>query len=213
MKKKLARLLPILLLVCGCATTKLTESGFLNNYCDFQPSADTPGVLVHFPAGREAAYAKARAYHGFIVDPIVVQISPQRRQELGMDPERIEEVTGYFYEEIIKEIEKEGYDVTDSVDEGIIRLRVALTDMVPSKPYLNLHWTTKLMKAGVGGASVEAEFTDSLTEERLAAIIYTRQGRGIMIFEGLSKWGYTKDALQQWAIMLGNHLRALKEAQ
>ncbi len=210
-KKGVICLLMGLLLITGCATTHLTESGFFNDYSAFEPREDTPGILVHFPQGREKAYAQAKTYEGFIIDPIIVNIDPERYEKVGIDPEKIEEITEYFHKEITEGLEEDGYYIVDQPAKGVMRIRAALTDIVPSKPYLNLHWATKLSKAGVGGASVEAEFVDSVTEERIVAVIYARQGRGIMIFEGLNKWGYTKDSLQKWALMLRKRLTELRQ--
>ena len=44
---------------------------------------------------------------------------------------------------------------------------------------LNIHWATKVTKAGIGGASIEAEFIDSVSQERIAALVDNRQGRGL----------------------------------
>jgi Protein of unknown function (DUF3313) len=210
-KRSIFCLLMALLFVSGCATTHLTESGFFNNYSEFEPKEDAPGILLHFPEGREKAYEKAKTYEGFIVDPIAVNITPERYEELGIDPEKIGEITEYFHAEITKGLQEEDYYIVSLPAKGVMRIRAALTDIVPSKPYLNLHWATKLSKAGTGGASVEAEFIDSLTEERIVAVIYARQGRGLMYFEGLNKWGYTKDSLQKWALMLRRRLTELRE--
>ena len=35
---------------------------------------------------------------------------------------------------------------------------MAITDIVASKPLLNIHWSTKLTRMGFGGATIEAEF-------------------------------------------------------
>jgi hypothetical protein len=89
-------------------------------------------------------------------------------------------------------------------------VRVAITDLKPSKPVSNtmstilpIGWvvagTTKVAtdeNMGTGEAASEMEVLDAVTLERLAAAVDRRQG-GKKAFQG--KWDDAKEACDFWA--------------
>jgi hypothetical protein len=91
-----------------------------------------------------------------------------------------------------------------------MRLRIAVTDVVASKPGMGAISTVMPIglalstikkgvtgtHTGVGQASIEVEILDSMTNERIAAAIDTRPGGKI---EGFTKWGAVKGAFEFWA--------------
>ena len=88
--------------------------------------------------------------------------------------------------------------------------RTAITDILPNKVYLNLHWSTTLIGGGIGGASLEAELVDSLTGERMLAFVDARKGKKLNYTKGLTKWGHTKEVLGMWAKHMVKNLDELK---
>jgi len=93
----------------------------------------------------------------------------------------------------------------------VLLLRTAVTDILPNKVYLNLHWSTTLIGGGIGGASLEAELVDSLNGERMLAFVDARKGRKLNYTKGLTKWGHTKEVLGMWADHIVKNLDDLKE--
>ncbi|MFT5387559.1 MAG: hypothetical protein ACI9E5_000690 [Candidatus Omnitrophota bacterium] len=192
-------LLLILFVFIGCSTTTSTRTGFLGNYSNFYPSKAYEGMLIDHAANKDIA-----EYQYFIIDPVLIYFTASS-ESVGVDRETLNELTLYFEEKLEDKLSK-NYTVVTTPGPGVLRVRIAITDIVPNKPYLNAHWATKVTKAGIGGASIEVEFLDSQTNERIAAVIDDRQGRSIRYHKGMTKWGYTKDALLKWATMLANYL-------
>lgn len=95
------------------------------------------------------------------------------------------------------------YPFTDTPGTDVIRIRTAITNIEQSHPGIGVI-TTVLPSAlaisyikkgitgehtGVGSATIEAEFLDSLSNERLATAVDTRSGGK---FAGWSKYGAVK---------------------
>jgi hypothetical protein len=126
-----------------------------------------------------------------------------------IDPALLKEMTDYYQNALINAV-KDGYQVVGQPGPGVLWVRVAITDLKPSKPVSNtmssilpVGWvvagTTKVAtddNLGTGEAATEIEVLDSMTGERLAAAVDRRQG-GKMAFRG--KWTDTKDAFDFWA--------------
>lgn len=208
LKPRFAFFVLIGLFLSGCVSTNLTRSGFLDDYSFFEESTVYPGMMVNFPDKKPAAISKLKSYDKFMVDEISLYIPPKRLEALALKQETIDKLTDYFKEQIIKVLENK-YSLVEKADSNVLRIRIAVTDMMPAKPCLNLHWATKITKAGLGGASVEAEFCDSLSGERIFAVLDSRLGRSLQLHKGLTKWGYTKDTFFQWAQIIGESLKEL----
>ncbi|MFC1510530.1 DUF3313 domain-containing protein [Candidatus Omnitrophota bacterium] len=183
----------------SCTTVTPTKTGFLKDYSHFKESIQYKGMLVD-----SASIVDIGAYDKFMIETIEVY-SGSGDETYRIESDISKGMIKYFYAELVKRL-MPNYTLVNSPGEGVLCIRVAITDIVASKPLLNIHWSTKLTRKGFGGASVEAEFLDSLTRERIAAVIHARQGRMICPFKGYSKWGYSRDALLQFAQMLVKHL-------
>ena len=57
--------------------------------------------------------------------------------------------------------------------------------------------SAKILGAGVGGASLEAEILDSMTKQQFGAIIDSRRG-SMIPFDGMGNWDAAKQAMDQW---------------
>ena len=121
----------------------------------------------------------------------------------------MKELTDYYQNALISAV-KDGYKVVDQPGPGVLRVRVAITDVKPSNPTANtissiipvgmvVSAATKATTGdnlGTGEASTEMEFLDSQSGERLASAVDRRQG-GKAAFRG--KWEDTKKAFDYWA--------------
>jgi hypothetical protein len=74
----------------------------------------------------------------------------------------------------------------------------ALADVDVTNPSLDIHPGTKLTGAGLGGASMEAEAFDSVSMERIVAVIETQKGSRMSIATGLTEFGHAKEVMKGW---------------
>jgi hypothetical protein len=58
----------------------------------------------------------------------------------------------------------------------------------------------------VGEASMEAEFLDAQTNDRIAVAMDKRSGAKYQVVKGMRKWGHAEDAFNYWAKRLRKFL-------
>lgn len=128
----------------------------------------------------------------------------------GVDPQELAELAGFLRDEVIAALsEGDAYVVVEEPGPGVLQIRAAITDVVPVDPKKNLGATAVGMAAGVGlllprvdlgRTSIEAEFLDSQTGERLVAVVAEKKGKrfGGKV-KGAKTWGDVKAAFKNWS--------------
>lgn len=195
----------------GCATKQVEYTGFLGDYPAFKPGPKDGADLVYIKEG-----ADFRAYDKIMLDRVVIYLSEDQKYE-GIHPGEVIRLANAFHKSMAAALADSypmpAYPMVDEPGPGVLRIRVAITEVVASKPKLNAITTIipiglaiSTVKKGftgthtfVGGASLEAEFLDSQTNEQLAAVIDTKAAEKYKIKEGMSEWGHAKDTFEFWA--------------
>ena len=131
-----------------------------------------------------------------MLDPVVVHFAPTD-EGTAIDPGKVKELTDYFHDQAVKALSK-NYQVVGKAGSGVLRLRIAITKILETTPLLNIHPAMKFTGAGLGGASMEAEAIDSLTNKRVAAIVETASGSRLSIGAGLTSLGHAKQVIDGW---------------
>jgi len=202
-------------------------SGFLSSYDKLLPNTELEDSFIYRYSGDDAA-----KYTKIIIDPIEVFFADDDDSDQPakpMDPKDIEALTDYFRKALVKAFGDE-YPVVDKPGPDVIRLRIAIANLVANKPSASVVTLVVpylwLVDAGtgvaegntgstmfVGEASVEMEVMDSESNKQIAAFIETQVAKKYNWTEGLKKgvtdylhaystWAYTKDAMDHWAKML-----------
>ena len=184
----------------GCMTAPSAQRGFLDDYSRFEESNRLPGTLVD-----RTRADRLKNYKACIVEPVAVHFKNQARF-MEIKPEDRKILTEYFHDEVVNAVHNGGYTVVNDSGPGVLRIRLAITDILADKPYWNSYRAIRMSKEGVGGLGMEAEFLDSSTGERLAAVIDAHHGRGWQIRQGPA-WGIAREACSQWAATVLNFLR------
>ena len=157
--KKLNLIICIILVftAAGCTTMKTQPSGFLNDY-GFIENTEENTLRKEIASGIEPGQ-----YTKIIIDPVIVFLHPDAKAS-GVAPDRLMELAEFFTDEMIMAF-SDNYTIVEEPGPGVLRLRTAITDVLPNKVYLNLHWSTTACGFGTGGASMEAEFVDDIYEK------------------------------------------------
>jgi hypothetical protein len=186
-------------------------SGFLGDYSALQPDPQGRWLLLYLKSEDVL-----KDYTKFIIDPVFVYFQ-ENEEGNGFDPEEISQLTDYFRRAVAEELAKsDTYRVVFDPGPGVARFRIAITNVNPGGRKGNM--AVKAVGTGVGmatvplvgmftprvslgDASVEAELLDSLTEERIAAMVDTRTGgrRFFSFISGLKKWSDVHAAFRTWA--------------
>ena len=115
-----------------------------------------------------------KEYDKFIIDRVVVHFAPNA-EGIGIDPWKVQQVADFFHRELVQALSIR-YQVVNTPGPGVLRLRVAITDIKTNTRLMNIHPGTKLLGFGLGGASMEGEAVDSQTGERVLAVVDSRKG-------------------------------------
>jgi len=191
-------------LLFGCATQpKEAPTGFLKSYPQFQPGPSDGIDKVYIKPGMNLS-----KYRRVMLDEAQFYLKKSSADQ-GLQASELKELSDTFHRAVFEALGN-AYPLVTEPGKDVLRIRMAITDIEPSNPALS-GITTVLpvglaisavkkgasgSHTGVGGASMEVEFLDSTTSERLGAGIDTFNGSKL---SGLTKLGATKEAFEFWA--------------
>jgi hypothetical protein len=128
-----SRVLALIVAACalpalaGCASSGPPTSGFLKDYSRLQPRDDDPNRLSYVKEGLDLA-----GYRAIIVDPVQVRpFSVEVQREAT--PEKLAWLAADLRDVIARHI-GEHYPIASQTGTDVLRLRMALTDVVPNAP-------------------------------------------------------------------------------
>ena len=198
----------LLVLTCGmlvgcAAAPKETASGFLKNYPQFQPGPSDGVDQIYTKPGMDLS-----KYRRVMLDEAQFYLKKSAADQ-GIQASELKELSDTFHRAIFEALGN-AYPLVTEPGPDVLRIRLAVTDIETSNPamagvttVLPIGLAVSVAKkattgshTGVGGASMEVEFLDSVTSERLAAAIDTFNGSKM---SGFSKLGATKEAFEFWA--------------
>jgi hypothetical protein len=104
----------------------------------------------------------------------------------------LEKIKAYMREALINVLEPRYDAISTGPGPKTARIRIAITNV------------KKGSVLGLGGASIEAEFLDSLTGEQIAAFLESKQER--KPFGAFSSWDDSKAVMDDWAQRLYDRL-------
>lgn len=224
MKKHQGLSLAALLCLCclvmfagACATMqarKAETTGFLGDYSQLQKGGEDEALLRYI-----APDANIKAYDRIVMDP--VQLYGTAEDSLAdISKEDRQSIVNYVAVAIREQLGKD-YTFVDGPGEGVMRLRVAITEAEGANVALDTVSTIlpiglalsglQQLATGspgfVGEAGVEAEMLDSRTGRRLFAAVDRRVGGKVTgEFDKLDKWRTVQSAFDYWAEKLRKRL-------
>lgn len=200
--------------------------GFLSDYSKLKPEGDDSGTYANKNPQAVAGYNK------LMIDRIKIYLKEDTESK-EIDPAELKEMVDYFHKAIVDAVGSE-YPVVQEPGPDVLRLRIAVTDIVPNKPSASVVtlavpflWVGEAStgvaesKPGstpfVGEATIEFEALDSESSQQIAAYIETKDAMKYNWVEGVSEgvkdymraystWAYTKEAMDHWAQLLRKRL-------
>jgi len=178
------------------------HSGFLQTY---------DGLVPGPKGGVKERYLKPdvdfKKYSKIMFDAVVFFLAEDAEYK-GISAEDMKELSDTFHKAVVDTL-GQAYPLVGEAGPDVMRVRVAITKLKPSKPgtavvttILPIGLAVSLVKkgatgeySGIGSTGIEVEFLDSLTNERIgAAVDYQAGGK----FAGSSKWSASKEAFEFW---------------
>lgn len=200
-------ILVVSLSLTGCAVKqgKITQTGFLSSYASLGKDSNLKGIFFY----RDGESDLVNQYSKLYIEPVKFELSKEAEDQ-AVEPEEIEKLSTYFQNALSDKL-KSKFALITAPEKGALVLRTAITGILPNKVYLNLHWSTTLLGAGIGGASLEAELIEFESDKRLFAVVDARKGKRLNYTKGLTKWGHTKEVLDLWARYISEKLGILDD--
>ena len=213
--------LVVLAWTSGCAGTKQTRSatpqGFLGDYSMLKEGQGEQAQLVYVNPKTDFS-----TYGRIYLEPITVWVAPGSSLH-DVDQEDLQRLADYLYAALRRELEFD-YVMVNQPGPGTLRVRAAITEARKSKVVLDIvssvlpqaRLVTSAiglatdMPSAVGSTSIEVDITDSLSGERLAAVVDERSGTK-SIRGAHRTWGDVDDAYDVWAEKLRTRLSQLRD--
>ncbi len=201
--------------------------GFLSDYSNLELQPGTDDMFFY-----QEPKTDFSQYNKLMVERIKVWFKEDAEYK-GIDPAEIKELTDYFHKAIVEAV-GDNYPIVREPGPDVLRLRIAMTDLVPNKPSASLVtlvvpflWVAEAGsgvatdEAGstpfVGEVTIELEALDSQSNRQIAAFIERKIGLKYHWTEGVataatdylkaySTWAYTKQAMDHWAQAIRDHL-------
>jgi hypothetical protein len=182
------------------------QSGFLKDYPTFEKGPRGGADMVYFKKGVDF-----KPYDKIMMDHVTFYFSKDAKYR-GINSDELNQLSEAFHKAMVEAL-KDGYPLVEEPGPGVLRVRPAITDVKASRPVLNTISTVmpaglalSIVKKGVTGthmnvgeATLEAEFLDSQSSERVAAVIDKKSGEKYKVVKGMRKWGHAEDAFNYWA--------------
>lgn len=192
------------LFLAGCASSPAPNLVFLGSGIELQSVPGHPSTRSW--SSRPAALAD---YHSFLFDPVVVSLGKAAPEyESSADESKV--LSEHLRTAFTDELTRGGYVIVDKPGDGVLRVRAAITELVPVHPSKNLGAKAIGSFLGPGGiliptidigqAAIEVDMRDSNTNARVAAFADRKTGRKYL--GGLNsyrRWGDVESAFTAWA--------------
>jgi hypothetical protein len=191
------------LILVGCATSKPPNVVFLGSGIKLQP---VPGSRSLWAWSSRPGIVGD--YHTFLFEPVVVSLGKEAKDNQA-SAEELKNLSEHLRTAFTAELTRGGYTVVDAPGDGVLRVRAALTELVPVDPAKNIAAKAVgtvigiglfLPTVDIGGAAIEVDMRDCMTNARVAAFADHKAGRAY--FSGLGsyrRWGDVENAFGAWA--------------
>ncbi len=177
--------------VTATDSKRLTQSGFLSDYARLKPNPAVGGIECWRDPNLDP-----KKYDKVLVSRILVTLKPGNPEvkEDPIDPTDLKTLTDYFHDSLVKAL-KPQMAVVDKPGPGVVVMRIALTDLVPTTVTDSLAGTlipyAFIAEAGSGAATgrpagstpymgetgMEMQFRDGATGNIIAECRDTQIGR------------------------------------
>lgn len=191
------------LILAGCATSKPQNVVFLGSGIELQSVPGSPSMLAW--SSRPGVLGD---YHAFLFEPVVVFLGKAPKDNQASADE-LKNLSDHLRIAFTDELTRGGYKIVDVPGDGVLRVRAALTELVPVDPAKNVAAKAVgtvigvglfLPTVDIGQAAIEVDMRDSMNNARVAAFADRKAGRAY--FSGLSsyrRWGDVESAFAAWA--------------
>jgi len=197
----LAASLSAFTLLASCGSLEARRTGFLSDYSKLKQENEDVWRWV-------SDSWNPADYRGVIIDRVSIRLTEEKEDELS--DEQLDELTLYWREVLEKTFAKH-FAIVNRFGPGILRVRVAMTDVLASRPLSSVITPSRLLLGtGLGGAAMEGELIDTATSEQIGAVVQVRKGKRVDT-SGFTWVADGKAAMDVWCERADATLTAARE--
>jgi hypothetical protein len=188
------------------AEKEIPKSGFLQDYT-LLTSNDPQKIVDWVYINEKVDYT---TYNKIMLDDVVFFASEDADYK-GFEAQELVDLSKAFHAAFIMNL-RGSMEFTDTPGPGVMRIRMAITNLVPSNSFTGTVTTivpvglvvSSVKKAatgshiGMGGVTFEGELIDSQSGKILGAVVDSKTGKKYKIGKGASKWGHVIDVFNLW---------------
>jgi len=192
-----------LLFLAACGSTSRDVTGYT-------PVSDLSGLVEQNSIAPTQLFVRPDApelssYQSFIVDPIAVRYDdPSQREISGEDLARMQD---YFRGRVVRELQASGKTVTTRADSATARISFTLSGISAPNAAANATNILIPVSPSVGEVTIEAAFSDSLTDRVDAVVVDRSRGSTFLNATPWSTWADIENAFDVWAVGIGSAVR------
>lgn len=212
----------LLLGLTACKTTRQVTkvnynqpSGFLGDYSQLMHGAHDQANLVYFRPG-----VNWNKYAKIWIQPIELWLSDDPKSPLNkVSPRNQQKLINLFHTSLYNTLSTK-YRMVEEGGSDVFVIHAAITDFKKSRPVIGtvsaIYVPLKLISLGkqkllgtaigVGSVTIEAEFMDGETNERLAAIVDARSGTMAVRSKFTGTFGDIQKSFRWWAERLDKRI-------
>lgn len=151
----------------GCTMTSTHRGGLFINQDEFYPDPADKTVLMW---EREQNRPGKGHYNKIIIDPLLLLFQPGGELQV-VHPDEMMAMADLFRAELAQKLGAT-YQLVDRLGEDVLRVRIAVTDLIPASfPKEAMQGTSAPFAVDVSAAILEVEILDSESSKRLVALI------------------------------------------
>lgn len=199
------------------AAENAEESGFLQDYSVLS-DVDTAGFANRIYLRNGVDWS---AYNKLLVHDVVFFLADDAEYK-GFEAQELADLATALQQAMLLNLSGP-YEFTDTPGPGVIRVRMAISNLVPNNSVSGTVTTivpiglglSSIKKAvtgshiGMGQVSFEGELIDAQTGEILGAVMDTKTGKKWNLEASATTWGHVRDVFNTWAQNLRKRLDKL----
>ncbi len=175
----------------------MPRTGFLTDYDSLAPAPERQVWGVPDPIDLELAPGGvAGRYDSVWIDPVVYrEVEGAGHHPTEANARKLER----DFTRILTKVLGERFRVVDAPGPRTARVRAAITEVDPERPWVNVLTLILLVPTDMGGISGEFEIVDSISGERQVALTAVREGTPFLVLECFTRYGHAKHGMKKWA--------------
>lgn len=189
----------------GCSG-KPSFSGFLSSYDQLES-----GRKQHRDFYYRNAEVNPFEYKVVLVDPVQVYFTKDAAGR-DLNEKALAELTSYF-DLNFRALVSEWFALSEAPGDGVARVRIAVTDVRPSKPLFDIVPHSKILGLNQGGATIEAEMVDSVTGAQILAIVDRGWGNRLRALPKFDTLDDARKVIDEWMRVFRTNMEDLAEAE